>query len=238
MPSRAGDQAPQGRHKPTNRPPRAATEPQIPGHPRHGRAPAAKAAGPRPPRAAARQSPPPRHPRQRGASQGGAPRKPRAARPTARIGPPHIGAPSPTSRGRRQQTEGAAAEATPASATADPAVGGTDPARRRPDPAPETGGGEERRGEVAVREEGVGEGEERRGRGRGRGEAGTRAEPTSAQPPAAAAVRTAAGGGGGPRRRSGRGEGRRRGVPPESPTRVTLLMLDARWNLARASFAA
>ena len=167
MPSRAGDQAPQGRHKPTNRPPRAATEPQTPGHPRHGRAPAAKAAGPRPPRAAARQSPP-RHPRQRGASQGGAPRKPRAARPTARIGPPHIGAPSPTSRGRRQQTEGAAAEATPASATADPAVGGTDPARRRPDPAPETGGGEERRGEVAVREEGVGEGEERRGRGRSR----------------------------------------------------------------------
>jgi len=99
-------------------------------------------------------------------------------------------------------------------------VGGTDPARRRPDPAPETGGGEERRGEVAVREEGVGEGEERRGRGRGRGEAGTRAEPTSAQPPAAAAARTAAGGGGGPRRRSGRGEGRRRGVPPESPTRA------------------
>jgi len=62
-----------------------------------------------------------------------------------------------------------------------------------------------RRKKVGEREEGV----------------GSAGEPASARPRAAAAARTVAGGGGGRRRQPGEGCGRRRGVPPESPTRAT-----------------
>ena len=61
-----------------------------------------------------------------------------------------------------------------------------------------------RRKKVGEREEGV----------------GSAGEPASARPRAAAAARTVAGGGGGRRRQPGEGCGRRRGVPPESPTRA------------------